>query len=396
MIKPFDHQLKLGEQTYQVLKEYGLAYLSGEERTGKTVASIVCAEKCDVSKVLIITKKKAYKDWNSVLKNMPKNHVYILTTFHQIHTVASKFDLCIIDEAHNYISSYPRTGTLWSRVREKVYGKPILYLSATPHAQGHQQLYHQFALSAWSPWRRYTNFYKWFKEYGKPYTIKIQGLERTQYDRCHEDKIVEDVEHLFITVTRKELNFKHEPEDVKHYIELDKETREVYNEIIEDEIVELRVGLLVCDTTSKLRYALHQIEGGTIKIEKQYHQLRNREKIDFIVNKFGDDESLVIMYNFIAEKEKLENVFKNATILQATSYAEGVDLQHFDHLVLYSQDYSTARHSQRRARQCNIARDKPILIHHLLVKNAISDQVYKTVNVNKTNYVDSLYERNKI
>lgn len=395
-LKPLPHQIELGKKSYEVLKEYGLAYLSGEERTGKTIASIVACEHCDVSSVLIITKKKAYDDWNSVLKNIDKNHTYMLTTFHQISKATSNFDIVIIDEAHNYISSYPRTGAIWNDIYSKVYGKPILYLSATPHPQGYQQLYHQFALSAWSPWRRYKNFYKWFADYGLAYTIEIQGIPRTQYDRAKIDDIISDTEHLFITATRKELGFKHEPEDRIHYIQLDEDTRDVYNEIVEHEIVELRIGTVVCDTKSRLRVTLHQIEGGTLKTDTGSHTLKNQEKIDYIMDTFGDNSSLVIMYNFQQEQVKLKEHFKNVTILQATSYAEGVALHMYDHLVIYSQDYSTARHSQRRARQCNINRDTPIIVHHLLVKGAISSQVFKTVNINKKNYVDSLYERNKI
>ncbi len=396
MLKPFEHQLDLGRKSYEVLKQYGLAYLSGEERTGKTIASIVCAELCDITSVLIVTKKKAYTDWNLVLQGLDKNHIYSLTTYHQINKVASNFDMVIIDEAHNYISSYPRTGAIWNDVHKKVYGKPILYLSATPHPQGYQQLFHQFALSAWSPWKQYKNFYKWFKDYGEAYTIDIQGIPRTQYDRAKTEDIIADTEHLFVTVTREELGFEHEPEDRVHYIQLDEATRDVYNELVEHEMVELRIGTVVCDTKSKMRAVLHQLEGGTIKTDTESHTLRNSEKIDFILDTFGDDPSLVIMYNFKQELIKLKDVFKKATILQATSYAEGVALHMYDHLVIYSQDYSTARHSQRRARQCNINRDKPIIVHHLIVRKAISAQVYKTVNVNKKNYVDSLYERNKI
>ena len=390
------HQVELGMKSYNVLKENGLAYLSGEERTGKTIASIVCAELCDVEVVLIITKKKAYDGWLDVLKNIDKNHIYMLSTFHQIHKMDAKFDFCIIDEAHNNISSYPRTGTIWNNIREKVFGKPILYLSATPHPQGYQQLFHQFALSAWSPWSKYKNFYTWFKDYGLAYTIEIQGIPRTQYDKCKNEEVIADVEHLFVTATRKELGFKHEPVDEIHYIELDEETKDVYNEIVEDKIVELRIGMVVCDTTSKLRTVLHQIEGGTLKTDAGYNTLKNREKVDWILKEFGDSKNLVIMYNFQQELVKLKEYFENATILQATSYAEGVALHMYDHLVIYSQDYSTARHSQRRARQCNINRTTPIIVHHLLVKKAISSQVYKTVNVNKRNYIDSLYERGKI
>jgi ERCC4-related helicase len=132
------------------------------------------------------------------------------------------------------------------------------------------------------------------------------------------------------------------------------------------------------------------------KIGKNYHILRNSEKIQYIINNWGDTEDLVIMYNYIAEQDKLQQHFKKALILQATSYAEGVDLHKYKHLVVYSQDFSTARHTQRRARQANKQREEPITVHFLLVKKAISEQVYKTVSVNKKNFVDSVFKRNKL
>ncbi len=138
------------------------------------------------------------------------------------------------------------------------------------------------------------------------------------------------------------------------------------------------------------------LEGGVAKIDKQYLVLANREKIDFILRTFGDTEDLVIMYNYIAEQTKLEEVFKKARILQATSFAEGVDLHRHKHLVIYSQDFSTARHTQRRARQANMKRDTPITVHYLLVKKGLSEQVYNTVSVNKRNFVDSVFAKDKI
>jgi ERCC4-related helicase len=102
------------------------------------------------------------------------------------------------------------------------------------------------------------------------------------------------------------------------------------------------------------------------------------------------------MYNYKAELTKLQQHFKNAVLLQGTSYAEGVDLSGHKHLVIYSQDFSTARHTQRRARQANVNRTLPINVHFLLVKKAISDEVYKTVSVNKKNYVDSVFGASKL
>jgi ERCC4-related helicase len=119
--------------------------------------------------------------------------------------------------------------------------------------------------------------------------------------------------------------------------------------------------------------------------------LNNTEKVDYIKKHFGDTEDLVIMYNYKAELTKLSAHFKKAKLLQGTSYAEGVDLSMHKHLVVYSQDFSTARHTQRRARQANMNRKEPITVHFLLVKKAISEEVYKTVSINKKNYVDSVF-----
>ena len=102
------------------------------------------------------------------------------------------------------------------------------------------------------------------------------------------------------------------------------------------------------------------------------------------------------MFQYKADLMKLERHFKNARLLQATSYAEGVDLSTYKHLVIYSQDFSTSKHTQRRARQANLERKEPINVHFLLVKKAISEQVYKTVSLNKTNFVDSVFEREEI
>jgi len=38
-------------------------------------------------------------------------------------------------------------------------------------------------------------------------------------------------------------------------------------------------------------------------------------------------------------------------------------------------------------------RKEDIVVHYLLVKKAISEQVYNTVSINKKNFVDSMFER---
>lgn len=391
-MKPYDYQVQVAKEGLPVLQNHGAVYFAMEERTGKTLTSMVLAELVRAKRVLIITKAKALPGWLSTIEQYSSLTEFAAVSWHQAYKVNTHFDLVILDEAHAFISGYPKPGKICKEVRALVYGKPIIYLSATPYAQGPQLLYHQFAMWCKSPWGKYKNFYQWHRVYGKPYYVEINGIKVNQYDRVHDDKVLADVQHVFIAKTRAELGFEQEPEDKLHYIELGEVTKRVYNTIVKDQLVELKAGWLVCDTASKLRYSLHQLEGGTAKIDNKHIVLANREKIDYILSTWGDSKDLVIMYNYKAEAVKLAEVFKNAVLLQATSYAEGVDLSMYKHLVIYSQDFSTAKHTQRRARQANKKRTEAITVHFLLVKGGISARVYQVVSKNKKNFVDKVFE----
>lgn len=397
MMTPWPHQLDMADEVAERLSKYSIAYLAAEERTGKTLSIILACEKLGLTKIGIVTKKKALKGWQDTLKAFSHKGLYFLTNYHKCQELPGDLEVIVLDESHSYISSYPKPGLIWKQLKPICKGKLMVYASATPHAQSYSQLYHQFALSSFSPWTKYSTFYNWFRTYGKPYYIQISGIDITQYDKCIPET-KEVVEHLFYTKTREELGFEQEPEDIIHYVPMSDYTRAAYNHLLEHMLIhtDLCEEPLVCDTTSKLRSSLHMLEGGVCKIGKGYYQTKNKEKIDYILEHWGDSADLVIMYNYIEEEVKLKASFKHANILQASSYAEGVDLSMYKHLVIYSQNWSTAQHTQRRARQANKERKEPILVHFLLMKGAISDQVYKTVALNKRNFVDSVFKRTKV
>lgn len=410
---PYPHQIEAAVEGYHVLKEHMIAYLAMEERTGKTLTSILISEMCkNVNTVLVITKKKAKTDpggWDDTVCDYSATVDITVTTYHQVHKIKGKFDLVILDEAHSFIAGYPLASKKHAVIKLLTRNVPLIYISATPHAQGYQQLYHQFSLSSWSPWKKYSNFYSWFQTYGTPSSVWIQSKEVPQYTQTETVLCKALVDHLFITRTRKELNFKYEPEDQIHYVELEPLTKEIYNTLLKDRVIEINERELLCDSSAKLRSTLHMLEGGVVKINEPYLDKNNKpklkshyivmdnnEKIDYIKSIWGDTESMVIFYNYIAEKTKLEAKFDHARLLQATSYAEGVDLSMYETVIVYSQDWSTAKHTQRRARQANKNRDTPIIVHFLLVEGAISEQVYETVSINKVNFVDSRFEREEL
>jgi hypothetical protein len=344
--------------------------------------------------ILVITKKKALSGWDDTLVKFKITKAYTTINYESLHKLTSNnYDLVIIDEAHANLSAYPRTGKIWKSVAKLTLKKPIIFLSATPSAQTYSQLYHQLKLSAWSPFKRYRSFYDWFKVYGIPNMIYLGGRQVMQYNEC-KAQAFEDVKHLFISYTRKELGFEHEPNDILHYVELDDETKFMYNQLTKFNAIE-SLGY-IADTPMKLLMGLHQLEGGTLKNEEEYTILTNTEKCRYILSEFGDTEDIVIFYHYKSEESKLRRYFSNACILQATSFAEGVDLSMYRTIIIYSMDFSTARYTQRRARQCNMQRGEPIDVHFLLVKGGISEQVYETVAINKTNFVNSYFNKEEI
>ena len=385
----------MANEAYDIIRKHGLVYIAAEERTGKTLTAILVAEMSKAKNILVLTKKKALGGWNDTLDKYAHTKKYTVTNYHQAAKLKGPYDLIILDEAHSYLSAYPKVGKIWKDVYRLTHDRvPLIYMSATPYAQGYSLLFNQFRLSYWSPFANYKNFYEWHRVWGIPDKTRTPyGLVETYKKIKPEIRSIFD--HLFITKTRRELEFAHEPRDVCKFIELSEWTKRVYNDAIKKEMLivpELDI-VAPLDSPMKLRTTLHMLEGGVAKVDDDYYVLNNKEKIDAIRRDFGDTKDLCIMYNYIAEGQKLREEFKLATILQGTSWAEGVDLSGIEHLVVYSQDFSTARHSQRRARQANKNRTTPIDVHFYLVKGAVSEQVYQTVSKNKKNFVDSTFER---
>lgn len=393
---PFKHQLEISQKAYEILKTYMIVYLAMEERTGKTLTSILVAEKCqNTQSILIITKKKALGGWQDTLNKFKHTKNYTITNYEQTKKFKNDYDLVILDEAHSFLGNHNKTkgGVIWKEVSKITKDVPIIYLSATPSAQSFGMLYHQFKLSSWSPFSKWKTFTEWFATFGILQLINIYGRQIRDYTRTKEDLVLSYCKHLFISYSRKELGFKFEPFDEVHWVELSDTTKEIYKQIDKDGFVVINGVEIVADTPMAVILKLHQLEGGTIKMNDNYYILDNTEKIDYILKTFGDKESVVIFYNYQAEQEKLKKYFKKATILQATSYAEGVDLSMFETLVVYSMNFSTAKYTQRRARQANLNRQTPIQVHFILVDKAVSHQVYQCVAINRQNFVDKYYER---
>lgn len=410
-MKPFPHQIELADKALKILRKYLLVYLTMEERTGKTMISLMVANQSKAKNIVILTNKQALEKrsfhdpldgyigkQHSKLKNSlggiwkDKGKTFTLINYHSIHKLEIKepIDLVILDESHLYVSSFPSKSSTWKKVKKLTKRAPIIYMSATPSATSYAQLYHQMALSDWSPYRNYPNFKTWFSKYGKIRYTKINDRLQPIYDDVSK-KAFDDIKHLCIAKTRKQIGFTQEPKDVIHYVEPSTPTKDIYNRLIKGRY--LKEYKYMADSKSKLRLALHQIEGGTLKLNDTCHTfLPAHDKIKYILDTWGDTEDIVIFYEFKAELELLKDYFKYATLLQSTSYSTGIDLHKYDTSIIYSMNDYPAHYVQRRARLCHINRKTPIQVHYLLTKNGVSHQKYNTVAVKRKKYGDPYFE----
>jgi hypothetical protein len=418
-MKPYKHQEVFADKCWQILKDIGYVYLAGKPRSGKTYTAILCAEKSDkVKNVLVLTKKAAISGWYKFIEdNTRLRHNYYVTNYEQVGTFKAgrynlkldpkAYDLVIIDESHN-LGTLAKPSNRIKCIGKLCYNMPHIHLSGTAIVESPNGIFHQMSISKYNPFR-FRNFYDFFRVYGIPHYIKAAGRDIQQYHKYKPELLVE-IDKFTVYMTQEDAGIPKELQavDKVHYIELDNATKKLYNTLQKDNIAticttdHLNYGLLqmgsatlVCDSTMKLRTSLHMIEGGVAKIDGDYIELGNTEKVDYVKKVFGDNKGVGIMSHFIGERNILAKHFRHATIYSSNAHSEGVDLSHLDYFIIFSSDYSGAKFIQRRERIINTEGSNTLEVHHLLVKKAISDQVYKRVS-KKQDFNNSTYEQETI
>jgi len=429
------HQITEGIRAWNLLSTTGWVYLQHEPRTGKTGTSLYALEyHPDKLNVLIITTKNgilgADKDklggWvDFILSAQSKGwllrHEYRIINHHSVNKAVEdgwKPSIVIADEAHKVFSTpSPKTPLLWKMAKMVIGTCPVMYLSATPHAQTLAQLYWQLALCVHTPFVKmgYDDFNKWFDRYGILRTVPIgNGKAVPVYKETHEEEIEEIVGGNFLTLTYKDVGGVEElePVDKIHYIELTGVVKRIYDEYQKNEIVKLNDVIVHTMTAKDIPVRLHQIEGGTLKYRDMFAitnpdtgvrhrgvkpveynwQFPVHDKIAYIKANWGDTSDICIMHEYTNEGKLLRKHFKHARILQATTFAEAVDLWRYNDMIIYSMNFSTSSYIQRRDRQKHLTnRTKPITIHYLCVKGGVSEDVFNVVVENREDYTEKYY-----
>lgn len=391
-----DYQKEIANKACNILQEKKLVCFSVAVRVGKSLIAMETAKLFGANKVLFITKKMAF----SSIKNDYKNFGYTfdLTVINKesIHTViGNKFDLVVYDESHGY-GKFPKPGKHTKEIRERFKFIPCILMSGTLSPESYSQLFHQFWLSAWSPFKHYKNFYDWARDYVNIKEIDYSHGKIKVYKDANYIEIQKVIEPYMIRFTQQEAGFETTITERIIEVEMKPETYALIKRLKRDQFIQGKEELIMADTPVKMMQKEHQMCSGTIKFESGNRMVLDTSKAEAINREFRGMK-IGIFYKFVAEYDALKQVFGdlltdnldefNATdkciALQIVSGREGISLAKAKALVFYNIDFSAVSYWQARDRMSTRDR-KENFVFWVFSKGGIEYKIYEQVKKKKS------------
>jgi hypothetical protein len=386
-----------------ILSEKGLVYLAAEPRCGKTIMSMHVAHENGYRRILFVTKLKAISSIQSDYAASGLKFVtFHVVNFEQVLKTHPPYDLVIIDEAHG-TGAYPKP-TKRAKDIKLIAGKSdIMYLSATPTAESHSQIFNQLWISSKSPFIQYANFYKFSKDFVNVKTRKVNGWTINDYSHAIQDKIKLLVDPIMVTFSQQQAGFTSFVDEEVLTVPIHPDMYKLMAILKKDKVYKMKNGkAIICDTPVKMQSVFHQLSSGTIKVDDDRFTM-DRSKAEFIKNRFAG-KKIAIFFKFIQERELLAEYFPNHTsvpeefnnstdkvfLCQMVSGREGLNLSSADCLVMYNIDFSATTYWQVRARMQTKDRIIASKIFWIFSDRGIERFIHKAVN-SKLTYTSSYF-----
>ena len=398
------YQQTIIEEGTKRLSRLRIIMLAMEVRTGKTLTSLGIADRMDITSVLFITKKKAISSIEHDYDLLKPNYALKVTNFEAVHKVNGKgYDLIIVDESHS-LAAFPKASVRTKRIKEIVGKKYCILLSGTPTPESFSQIFHQFWISAYSPFTE-KSFYAWAKSYVDVTKRKINGYDVNDYTAAKQNLIRQIVSKHIISFSQKEAGFSSKVNEHILHVEMKPTTYALIKRVKRDRVYEgTNGGVILADTPVKLMQKTHQLYSGTIKLEDGSSAIVDDSKGVFIKKKF-QGKKIGIFYKFKEELKLLQSVFGeelttdlvefNATnkniALQIVSGREGISLSKADYLVYFNIDFSATSYWQSRDRLTTKERQTND-VYWIFSKGGLEDKIYKQVQ-DKKSFTTKHYER---
>lgn len=409
MLELREYQDQISSQAARLLEQYKICYLAMECRTGKTLTALATALKYGARSVLVISKAKALSSIRADYALMRPTFTMDVVNYESAHKYAgNKYDLVILDEAHN-LGAFPKPSQRTKTVKTLCKGLPIIYMSGTPSPESFSQLYHQFWVSSFSPFKLYTNFYKWAKIYVETVQKMVGGHVVNDYSNARKEKIDEVVKKLFIDYSQEEAGFDARIVEHTLSVSMSEWTANAISLLKRDRVLTWDDVTILGDTPVKLMTKLHQLSSGSVIDENGTHIITDYSKAKYIRD-FFVGKKIAIFYVYQTEAELLKKAFPKWTDVaeifqqsddndmvflgQVRSAREGVRLDTADALIFFNLEYSYLSYEQGKNRLSSKERVEPAHIYFVCSDCGIESEILEAVH-SKVDFTYQWYKAKK-
>jgi hypothetical protein len=408
MLKLREYQTKLANEGVEILRHKKIVYYCCEVRIGKTAIALETCKLFGAKKVLFVTKKKAISSIERDHFNFGYEFEIVIINDQSLHKIDdSDFDLVVSDEHHKY-GAYPKPNKVAQLFKKRYSKLPMIFLSGTPTPESHSQWFNQFWVSDNSPFKQYTNFYKWAVDYVDVKEKRLGYAIIKDYSQAKEQLIRRATQHYIITFTQAQAGFTTSVNEMILECEMQPITNLIINKLKKNLVVKNTDGQVILgDTGVKLMQKIHQLSSGTCKFEDGTSKVIDYSKAEFTLQKFSGVK-IAIFYVFKEEYNALLSVFgvENLTndveefdnsdkniALQIVSGREGISLKNAKYLVYYNIAFSATSYWQSRDRLTTMQRQSNE-VFWIFSKGGIELDIYKAV-LKKKDYTLKIFKENE-
>jgi hypothetical protein len=413
-----DYQERAAVQGLDILRRLHIVYLVMEVRTGKTLTALTIAQRYGAQRVLFLTKKKAIASVQNDYEKFGFDFELIVINDESLHKVEGDFDLLIRDE-HHRSGGFPEPGKATVQIKQRYSHLPMIFLSGTPAPETWTQIYHQFWVSDYSPFKRWPRFHRgrretaWAHEFVNVCKLDYGRGPVNDYTRAREAKIIDHINPYLVRLSQAQAGFK--SKITEHFIKvhMSPRTERICHLLETQHVVQGKTNCISADTAVSLQQKLHQLWSGTIIFDKidpaQADADRARAVIDdskarVIQNRWGSAK-IAIFYVYKHELAAIQSVLKGrvttdidefkatdkSIALQIVSGREGVNLSEAEALVFYNISFSATSYWQARDRMTTADRAES-QVYWLFAHGGIEEKIYAAV-ANKKKYTVRMFKR---
>jgi hypothetical protein len=387
------YQLDLSKKAVQILRDKKIVYLNFSVRTGKTATALETCRLFGAKKVLFLTKKKAIGSIQNDYMDFGYTFDLVVINNESLSKVTDNdFDVVVQDEAHG-MASFPKPSNKAKEFKARFSRIPLILLSGTIASESYSQVYHQFYLSAYSPFSEYKNFYAWAKVFTQPTLKYVSYGTINDYSAAKIDLIDAVIQPYILKFTQENAGFESKVNEKVIYF--DSCNKKIIDKLKKDLVVEGKKEVILADTGTKMMSKIHQLESGTIKFDSGNAMILDDSKAMFIREHFKG-KKLAIFYYYIEEFHLLQFAFPNHTtdieefnttdkhyIGQQYSSAMGINLSAADCLIMYNFGFSGTNYIQSIDRLTTISR-KENDVYFIYGKDSLTEKIHQVVKQKKT------------